>query len=552
MEQFFENLFSTKRYTSLIQKERARVIYSITGLILVVLTVFVLAYHPAGGGGPQPIQVALFYATAIACYVLTRMGRLTVASAILLIANELLIGFSLLPTGLYSLTHGMLLCTMLMLAVLLLERNGLIIGVISVVIILFAGIQNRQSARPPTSADPASDVLIALVNISVQAGVAYLLLRNARLSSIEGTAVVRGERLRLAEITSQVSQRISRRMALDQVLDNAVEQIRYSYPYIYHAQIFLLDEHKEAAKLVASTGPVGRMLLERQHSLPVGSASVIGQVTSKGQAVIARANSADGIHKRNEFLPDTLVEAAFPLRLGDDIIGALDMQSKVADPFDDEVVPIFQSLADQIAIAIDNARLFEETERRLQENQKLVEQMRRSNEEVERLNQQLTGHFWQEYLRERKRDLGVEVDFEQRSRQADPLWTPTLRDAARFNHLVQQKQDGSQVIAVPLRVRGQVIGAMEFELDASGNLAPEDLNLLEEVSEQLGLAAETSRLFEGSQRAAQREALVNEIATRLQSSNNVEMTLTEAARSLKNTLKANRVAIRLGAPPKTS
>jgi GAF domain-containing protein len=294
------------------------------------------------------------------------------------------------------------------------------------------------------------------------------------------------------------------------------------------------------------------MLLDRQHSLPVGSASVIGQVTSRGEPVIARAGSSDGIHKRNEFLPDTLVEAAFPLRLGDQIIGALDMQSKVADPFDDEVVPIFQSLADQIAIAIDNARLFEETERRLQENQKLVEQTRRAAEEVDRLNQQLTGHFWQEYLRERKRDVGLEVDFNQRERQNDPLWTPTLRDAARFNHLIQQKQDGAQVIAVPLRVRGQVIGAMEFELDAAGNLAPEDLNLLEEVSEQLGLAAETSRLFETSQRAAQREALVNEIATRLQASNNVEMTLTEAARSLKDTLKANRVAIRLGAPPKSS
>jgi GAF domain-containing protein len=551
MESFFQNLFPTKRYTSLIQRERARVVYAITMLMAALLTVFVVGYHPAGGGGTQPGLVLFFYAALIACYSLTRSGRITVASAILVIAYGLITAFSLLPNGFYGLMDGLLVCTGILLAALLLERNGLIASVVIAVVVILAGIQNRQSVRPPVP-DPASDALIAVLAIGTMAGITYLLLRNARLSSIEGTAIVRGERLRLAEITSQVSQRISRRMALDQVLDNAVEQIRYSYPYIYHAQIFLLDDRNETAKLVASTGPVGRMLLERQHSLPVGSASVIGRVTSKGEAIIARANSAEGVHKRNEFLPDTLFEAAFPLRLGDEIIGALDMQSKVADPFDDEVVPIFQSLADQLAIAIDNARLFEETERRLQENQKLVEQMRRSNEEVERLNQQLTGRFWQEYLRERKRDVGVEVDFDQRSRQADPLWTPTLRDAARYNHLVQQKQDGAQVIAMPLRVRGQVIGAMEFELDEAGNLAPEDLNLLEEVSEQLGLAAETSRLFESSQRAAQREALVNEIATRLQSSNNVEMTLTEAARSLKNTLKANRVAIRLGAPPKTS
>ena len=114
---------------------------------------------------------------------------------------------------------------------------------------------------------------------------------------------------------------------------------------------------------------------------------------------------------------------------------------------------------------------------------------------------------------------------------------------------MQREDDGGQIIAVPLRVRGQVIGAMEFELDENGNLMPEDLNLIEEVGEQLGLAAESNRLFETSQRVAQREALVNEIATRLQASNNVEMTLSEAARRLRSTLKANRVSIRLGAPP---
>jgi len=98
-------------------------------------------------------------------------------------------------------------------------------------------------------------------------------------------------------------------------------------------------------------------------------------------------------------------------------------------------------------------------------------------------------------------------------------------------------------------VRGQVIGAMEFEMDETGNLSDEDMAMMEEVSEQLGLAAESNRLYETSQRIAQREALVNEISTRLQSGTSVEMTLTSAARSLKDVLKANRVAIRLGKPP---
>jgi GAF domain-containing protein len=193
--------------------------------------------------------------------------------------------------------------------------------------------------------------------------------------------------------------------------------------------------------------------------------------------------------------------------------------------------------------------LFEETERQLQQNQQYVEHMRRSAEEIERLNRRLTGRFWSEYL-EYKTDaaFGLTMDLVKNQAQPEAVWTPTLEEAARHNHLVQRMINGRPVVAVPLRVRGQVIGAMEFELGPDGRLSPEDVNLLQEIGERLGAAAETTRLFERNQQIAQREALVNTIATRLQSANSVEMTLDTAARSLKETLNVSRVAIRLGRP----
>ncbi|MEL7234608.1 MAG: hypothetical protein AAGK74_08930, partial [Chloroflexota bacterium] len=96
------------------------------------------------------------------------------------------------------------------------------------------------------------------------------------------------------------------------------------------------------------------------------------------------------------------------------------------------------------------------------------------------------------------------------------------------------------------RVRGEVIGAMEFEI--GDDLSQEDLDMLGEVGERFGLAAENNRLYENSQRTAQREALVNEIGTRMQSANSVEATMTEAMRSLSDALKAKRVSIQLGRP----
>jgi GAF domain-containing protein len=118
--------------------------------------------------------------------------------------------------------------------------------------------------------------------------------------------------------------------------------------------------------------------------------------------------------------------------------------------------------------------------------------------------------------------------------------------------LVERVENGRRMLVMPVQVRGEVIGAMEFELDSDGQLSAEDRQLIEEVSQRFGIAAENARLFSESQRIAQREALINEVGARLQATSNVENTLTEAARSLQHMLKAGRVSIRLGEPPVTN
>jgi GAF domain-containing protein len=559
---FFNRFFNIARYDDSIEQDRVRLIYGTTLLLLLLYTVFAtFVINPARGmnlwqlAGVEwkwGIYLTVFYGTALLSLWAVRNGYLRLAAfgPVLMWYMAAVVDAAILNHFVYIL-DGFTLVGLVLLAGLLNRERGLLIATPLAIATLAAGIALRVTDPNPVSSGSSIYTFITFSLELIGVGLIVLLfLRTTRLSHQQGVAQA-DEELRLAGITTAIAGRISRRLALDDVLNGAVEQIRDNYPDIYHAQIFLIDERRQDAQLVASTGQIGRLLMERHHSLPVGSQSVIGRVTDSGQTVIARANSQNSVHRRNEFLPDTVVEAAFPLRLGDTIIGALDMQSKIMEAFRDEDVPIFQSLADNIAIAIDNARLFEETERRLHENQLLVEQMRASSEDVQRLNRQLTGRFWEEYLSDKTNVVGLQVDFTTKTVQPDNSWTPALQDAVNYNQVVQERQDGAQIIAVPLRVRGQIIGAMEFELDESGHLSPEDLTLIEEVGEQLGLVAETSRLFEASQRAAQREALVNEIATRLQASNNVEMTLNEAARSLKNSLRAQKVVIRLGAPPKS-
>ncbi len=553
MRRLLENVFDVSKYTSLVERDRARLVYAISVLAFVGGGIFflisVISPHSIFVGtldqGLFNLLFFVFVVGLIATVAVTRRGSSTLAGFMLVLLVTLSFGPISINSGMNTSQDGMLMLILLALSGLLLEERGLILGA-------FIAIGMKAIALAfATSSVPIEDPVYSLVSIillvAVTAALIYAFLRFARTNRVEGAASAEVERMKTAQLTSQLTQRISRRLAPAEVMRNTVEEICQTYPTIYHAQIFL-TEPTGLARLVASTGEVGKMLIERQHSLPIGSQSVIGQVTINNEHVIARSNSNNSVHRRNEFLPDTMVEAAFPMRIGDVVIGALDLQSKVVDSFNEDDAPIFQSLADNVAIAIDNARLFEETERRLQENQQLVTQMSQSSEEVKRLNDRLTGRFWKDFLRQQDAPA-LHLDLNQDLSVIDNTWTPGLKEAISENHAVHNHKGGANLVSMPLRVRGQVIGAMEFELDENGSVSPEDLAMMEEVSEQLGMAAESNRLYETSQRLAQREALVNEISTRLQSSSTVEVTLASAARSLKDVLNANKVSIRLGKPP---
>lgn len=157
---------------------------------------------------------------------------------------------------------------------------------------------------------------------------------------------------------AEISRAASSLLALDDLLNTAITLIQQAFGY-YHVQVFLVDDQHRDAVLRASTGEIGALLLARGHKLAIGSQSIIGQVTATGEPVIARDTDQDRVHRRNELLPDTRAELAVPLRYGNRIIGALDVQSIEPNIFKPQDVTVLQILGDQLAIAIENARAFE-------------------------------------------------------------------------------------------------------------------------------------------------------------------------------------------------
>lgn len=553
-----------ERYATPIERERALFVYAFSLIALGAYAIYALFIpgwfiDPSNPelGSTTLVQALATRPTAwafllvplglgLTALLITRFGALAVAAWL---PPLMLYLFTTLPAaidttpqgvasqGVASATSSVTFVGVMLLAALLNGQNGLLLAVSVVILTLFA---------VPGELTDLSDLLtLSLQHIAIAFAI-FLFLRFANRSLEQGASSATSERIKLADINTQITRRASQRSSLVEAMNAALDLILENYPQFYHAQLFLVDQDGVQARLIASTGAVGQQLLAQDHALAVGSLSVIGQTTLKGKPTVTQANAPNSIHRVNVLLPETLLEAAFPLRIGNHVIGALDIQSKTLRNLSEDDVATFQSLTDSLSLVIDNIRQFENAQQQVREKQQLAEQARRSLEEVERLNKRLVGRAWSEFLQESYDTIGYSLDFEQNTSEQDADWSQPMVAAAQSNASVLR----GNVVAVPLRVRGQVIGAMEFELDDDMQIAQEDVELLLDVGERFGLAAENIRLVEESQRAAQRETLINEISSRFQAMNNVEATLTEAARSLYETLKANKIVIQMGTPPK--
>lgn len=545
MKELILKFFSTDAYFSQADKVRAQFFY-ISSVILIVAVFAVTALNtilPSIGFDATTISYILLASVlSFISIVVVRFGGLFWASWSICIGQLMVLMLANPLTGIDDIIDIAIIGYLILLSGLLLEmRSFLVYSAMTIVIMWLSKIVLPENTMSYNAALLVTAVFLIMIMIT------YYFQRVVSASREEGELAASRERFKLAEINTRITRQASERATMHDALSSTLDLILKNYPQLYHAQVFLIDEDGIQARLIASTGEPGKKLLERGHSLAVGSLSIIGQTTFKGEPVIATAGQ-DGEHRRNELLPETQVEAAFPLRVGTQIIGALDLQSRESLQFNEYDILSFQSLANSMSLAIDSIRQYDAAKARVEENQRLAEQTRNALREVERLNQRLIGRAWSEYLNTRGTTLGLNVDFEEDVVKSDREWTPTLVNAIQNNNIVHD----DRILSLPLRVRGQVIGAMEFEMRDDYELTPEDLELVQEISERFGLAAENTRLIEESQRTAQRETLINEITSRLQSATNVESTLAEAARSLTETLQANRVMIRLGVPSNDS
>jgi len=170
------------------------------------------------------------------------------------------------------------------------------------------------------------------------------------------------ERTRAIELSADVSRRLSTFMDPSELVSEVVDLLRSTFGY-YHVQIYLFDSEHEYLEMVGGTGEAGQKMLEQKHKIPIGT-GLVGQAGATGIEVLVADTAMDPNWLPNPLLPETKSEIAVPIMLGEDVIGALDVQQNIVEGLGEEDADLLRGIASQVAIALQNAQQFSEAEDR--------------------------------------------------------------------------------------------------------------------------------------------------------------------------------------------
>ncbi len=322
-------------------------------------------------------------------------------------------------------------------------------------------------------------------------------------------------RSKLLKAVADVGKAITSFRDLTELLQQTTYLIHENFGH-YHVGIFLLDEYKEYAVLSATNSEGGHRMLEKKHQLKVGETGIVGHVTQNAKARIALDVGKDAVFFDNPDLPDTRSEMALPLVIGGQILGALDVQSTEPQAFSEEDISTLQILAEQIAIAIQNASLFNEAS-------KAVETARTSYAEISR-------EAWSKILHNQPR-IGFLSTLPGTKEIHPEHIEPHLARAFETGDLILAN-DGL-TISLPVKVRGQIIGAIRMKKsEIAESWTQDETNLALSLSDQLGGALESARLYKESQQLAARESIISDVSARIGAVSQTDAILRETVQEL--------------------
>ena len=333
----------------------------------------------------------------------------------------------------------------------------------------------------------------------------------------------------------------------EKLLAEVVERIQEGFKAVgvYYVGLFLIedtDDGEQMAVLKSATGEAGKLLLEMRHKLELNDSNPIGWCIAHRESRIAMNVEAGSVQFDAIPMPHTRSEIDLPLRSRGRVLGALSVQSTRDVSFDEADISALQMMADQVAVAIDNARLFSQTEAAL--------------EEAQSARRRYLLHAWRKFLTVKPVERvdythsGVDVgeeEFLRAARRAARLHERAIVQDGPAADSSGESSESQTALVVPLKLRDQVIGTLTLhETHRQRPWTSGDISMAETVAEQIALSVENLRLMDETQRGAVRERLVSEVADRMQRAMDMETLARTTAEELKRALGGTRAYVRLG------
>jgi len=338
-------------------------------------------------------------------------------------------------------------------------------------------------------------------------------------------------RARQFEAIAQVARVAATIQELESLLPRIAEVISQQFGF-YHAGIFMWDENREFALLKAANSEGGQRMLKRGHKLGIGQTGIVGYVAATGTSRIALDVGADAAFFDNPDLPNTRSEIALPLRVADEIIGVLDVQSTEQKAFQAEDTEVLSALADQLTIAIQNARSYERTQELLKEAQ--------------RTSAAYLSASWRT-LQSQEEHIGYLMSENTLKPLNKPITSTQINKAISSKEMVGESGKMA-TLAVPIRLRDEVIGVIDIHIAEEHNWDPDEVDIAQAVAERLSLALETSLLLQTTQRRAEIERVTSEISGKISATTQFDSILRTAAEELSRVLSGSEVLIQIQQP----
>ena len=547
-------------------EDKTRVARLLNILLLSILAILVPVTIIAPITLPQPLLGLIIPGsmTLLTCVALWSMhrGRVQLASVILLSMEWLVyLGLMIVTGGKGSAFAIGLLSAAVMAGLLLGGRAALVTGGLSIAAglgIFYLGDAGLLPA-PLLVLEPGVEWLVWVSNVVSTIVPLYLgvrdldeaLERARRLTTelegqretLEVTVEERtsdlARRTRYLEAASAIARDAAAVLDVNQLLARVVALVSERFGF-YHAGIFILDPAREWAVLQTASSEGGQRMVARGHRLKVGQTGIVGETAARGRPHLALDVGADAVFFDNPDLPGTRSEVALPLRAREETIGVLDVQSTESATFGQEDVAVLQTLADQVAVAISNAQLYQ--------------QVQASLDAERRAYGELSAKAWQEMAR-RRPGLGRRYDPEgmlpAEDAPAGGSSAGELPEAMR--RAVAEARPVAAAggnLAVPVKIRGQVIGVLDAHKPAGAlGWTDGEQALLVTLADQLGVALDSARLYQETERRAAQERLVGEVTARMRQTLDVDAVLQTAVRDIGESLGLHDLAIRLTIPP---